>query len=61
MTPKDRDDIAKLAYALTRGLPKADAKALLAVFARERDLTEDMAWALYVRGKNLARMDGERV
>jgi hypothetical protein len=54
MTLKDQDDIAKLAYALARGLEKPDAMALLAVFARDRDLTEDMAFALYVRGKNLA-------
>lgn len=54
MTLKDQDDLAKLAYRLTGNLPKADAKAFLALWARERDLTEDMAFALYVRGKNLA-------
>jgi hypothetical protein len=60
MTKAVRDDLAKLAYALARGLPKEDAKALLGVFARERDLSDDMAWALFVRGKDLARRAKER-
>lgn len=60
MTPSDRDDIAKLAYALAKGLPKDDAKSLLGVFARQRDLTDDMAWALFVRGKMLAAMESAR-
>lgn len=56
MTAAVRDDLAKLAYALACNLPKQDRDSLLAVFAREKDLSEDRAFALFVRGKNLARM-----
>lgn len=59
MTDAVRDDLAKLAYRLAGDLPKADAKAFLAVWARERDLSDP--WALFVRGKQLARERGERV
>jgi hypothetical protein len=55
MTKAVRDDLAKLAYALAKGLPKQDAKALLDVFGRERDLIDP--WALFVRGKDLARRE----
>lgn len=55
MTPTVRDDLAKLAYVLAKDLPKRDAKALLeTVFARKHDVTPDRAWALFVRGKQLA-------
>jgi hypothetical protein len=60
MTRAVRDDLAKLAYVLADGLPKADAKALLGVFAREKDISDDMAWALFVRGKDLARREKGR-
>jgi len=55
MTRSVRDDLAKLAYAMARDLHRDDTRALLKIFAREKDLTEDMAYALYVRGKELAR------
>lgn len=56
MTPTVRDDLAKLAYSLAGDLPTRDAKALLRdMFARKHDVTPDIAWALYVRGKDLAR------
>lgn len=56
MTPTVRDDLAKLAYSLAGGLPARDAKALLRdLFATKHDVTPDIAWALFVRGKELAR------
>lgn len=56
MTPTVRDDLAKLAFSLAGDLPNVDAKALLRdMFATKHDVTEDMAWALFVRGKDLAR------
>lgn len=58
MTRAVRDDLAKLAYLLAQGMPKDDAKAILgAVFAARHDISDDMAWALYVRGKDLARRE----
>lgn len=61
MTKAVRDDLAKLAYVLVRGLPKHDRKALIeGVFATRHDLTPDMAYALYVRGKDLARREKRR-
>jgi hypothetical protein len=52
MTPARRDEIAKLAYAFAASLPKAEAKeAVAGMFG----ITEDMAWALIVRGKSLAK------
>lgn len=55
MTPAKRDDMAKLAYALACDLPKQEAKEILAgIFAVQHDITADMAWALFVRGKSLA-------
>jgi hypothetical protein len=56
MTGAVRDDLAKLAFRLAGDLPKADAKVLLRdMFAAKYDLTPDMAWALLVRGRDLAR------
>jgi hypothetical protein len=52
MTPAKRDEIAKLEYAFAASLPKAEAKEAVAGML---GLTEDMAWALIVRGKSLAR------
>ncbi len=61
MTKAVRDDLAKLAYGLAKGLPRDDTKAFLRdIFAARHDISEDMAWALYVRGKNLARMEKGR-
>ena len=61
MTRAVRDDLAKLAYLLAKHMPKPDAKELLnAIFAPEHDLTEDQSWALYVRGKQLAKQDREK-
>jgi hypothetical protein len=61
MTRAVRDDLAKLAYLLTKHMPKADAKEFLnSIFARQHDLSEDQAWALYVRGKDLARREREK-
>lgn len=58
MTIAVRDDLAKLAYAMCRGLPPVDRRALIeGIFARRHDLTPDMAYALYVRGKDLVRRE----
>lgn len=55
MTRAVRDDLARLAYALAHDLPKSDAKSILGgIFATQHDITPDIAWALYVRGKHLA-------
>lgn len=62
MKLSDQDDLAKLAFGLTRGLPTADAKEILAgMFSTQHDITPDFAWALFVRGKHLAEVAGEKV
>jgi len=61
MTKAVRDDLAKLAYVLCKDLPAGEAKGLLrCAFAKPHGLTDDMAWALYVRGKSLARSEREK-
>lgn len=61
MTRAVRDDLAKLAYLLAKHMPKADAKEFIeGIWARQKDLTPDIAWGLYVRGKNLARCEREK-
>lgn len=59
---KDQDGLAELAYGLTRYLEKAEAKEFLeGIFSTHHNVPHGVAWALYIRGKTLARMSGERV
>jgi hypothetical protein len=51
MNLSDQDDLAKLAFGLSRGLPKREGiEAVSAIY----DVDEYRAWALIVRGKGLA-------
>lgn len=49
---QEQDDLAKLAYALANGLSREEGKEAVAAMY---GLSKDMAWALIVRGKTLAK------
>lgn len=52
MNLAEQDDLAKLAFILSQRLSKQEAKEAVSAMY---DVDQDRAWALIVRGKNLAR------
>lgn len=51
MNLKEQDDLARLAFGLSRGVSKQEGKEAVAAMY---GVDLDRAWALIVRGKNLA-------
>jgi hypothetical protein len=65
MTKAERDDLAVLAFALCRGLPKVELTRMLNTLCALRpegrtDFSADEARKLYRRGKDLARREKRR-
>jgi ribosomal protein L23 len=57
MNLKEQDDLAKLAFGLSRGVSKQEGKEAVAAMY---GVDLDRAWALIVRGKNLVAASERR-